>query len=189
MTAHNSADLFRRIDPVWCDPPMVDLLAAAADTYRIEAIQPHHLLTPDGIVIFVKPMPVVWHPRRRRYHRPKAERHLLGRRQLHDRWQPSLGITGWQRAGGLSARPGERCRRKLPWDADDRGRASLVVKSPRAVHAQSGPVVGEYECLSRRPAARRALRTVYAITYLSTISASIITSTHPFATVARSHPA
>jgi hypothetical protein len=37
---------------------MVDLLAAAADTYPIETIQPHHLIAPDGIVIFAKPMPV-----------------------------------------------------------------------------------------------------------------------------------
>jgi hypothetical protein len=40
---------------------MVDLLAAPADTYPIEPIEPHHLLAPDGIVIFAKPMPVVWH--------------------------------------------------------------------------------------------------------------------------------
>jgi hypothetical protein len=25
MTAHATAELFRRIDPIWCDPPMVDL--------------------------------------------------------------------------------------------------------------------------------------------------------------------
>jgi hypothetical protein len=101
MTAANSADALRAADPIWCDPPMVDLLAAAADTYPTEPIQPHHLLAPDGIVIFAKPLPVVWYdnagdPTDQRL---SAISWAEGRSTTDGR--PLLGITGWQRAAGL----------------------------------------------------------------------------------------
>jgi hypothetical protein len=44
---------------VWCDPPMVDMWAAAADTYPDEPLQPHQLPDQDGIVILAKPLPRV----------------------------------------------------------------------------------------------------------------------------------
>ncbi|GAA4470370.1 hypothetical protein GCM10023170_087110 [Phytohabitans houttuyneae] len=46
---------------IWCDPPMVDMWAAAADTYPDEVLEPHHLPDPDGIVILAKPLPRVIH--------------------------------------------------------------------------------------------------------------------------------
>jgi hypothetical protein len=59
-TAQATATSMRTFDPVWCDPPMVDLLAAAADSYPLEPMRPEQLLAPDGMVIFAKPLPVVW---------------------------------------------------------------------------------------------------------------------------------
>jgi hypothetical protein len=44
---------------VWCDPPMVDMWAAAADSYPDEPLEAHQLLDPDGIVILAKPLPRV----------------------------------------------------------------------------------------------------------------------------------
>jgi hypothetical protein len=80
---------------------MVDLLAAAADTYPNEPLQPHHLLAPDGIVIFAKPMPVVWHTDAGE----PTDQHLSAiswaeSRSTND-GQLLLGITGWQRAVGV----------------------------------------------------------------------------------------
>jgi hypothetical protein len=99
-TAHANAELFRRIDPVWCDPPMVDLLAAAADTYPVEPIQPHHLRAPNGIVIFAKPMPVVWHNDAwEPTDQPLSAISSAETTSATD-GQPLLGITGWQPAAG-----------------------------------------------------------------------------------------
>lgn len=41
---------------------MVDMWAAAADTYPDEILEPHHLPDPDGIIILAKPLPRVIHP-------------------------------------------------------------------------------------------------------------------------------
>lgn len=101
MTAHDSAELFQRADPVWCDPPMVELLAAAADTYPIEPIQPHHLLAPDGIVIFAKPMPVVWHDDAGDPTDQRLSAISWAEASSTSDGQRLLGITGWQRAAGL----------------------------------------------------------------------------------------
>jgi hypothetical protein len=49
---------------IWCDPPMVDMWAAAADTYPDEVLEPHHLPDPDGIVILATPLPQILHPER-----------------------------------------------------------------------------------------------------------------------------
>jgi hypothetical protein len=60
VTARENADLFDTDELIWCDPPMVDLLAAAAEDFPSIAIEPHHLPCPHGIVIFAKPVPAIW---------------------------------------------------------------------------------------------------------------------------------
>jgi hypothetical protein len=101
MTAANSADALRAADPIWCDPPMVDLLAAAADTYPTEPMQPHHLLAPDGIVIFAKPLPVVWYDNASDATDQRLSAISWAEGSSTTDGQPLLGITGWQRAAGL----------------------------------------------------------------------------------------
>src|SRR4051794_22313389 len=44
---------------IWCDPAMVDMWAAAADSYPDEILEPHQLPDPDGIIILAKPLPRV----------------------------------------------------------------------------------------------------------------------------------
>jgi hypothetical protein len=60
--AQDTADMIAAATLIWCDPPMVDMWAAAADTYPDEVLEPHHLPDPDGIVILAKPLPRVIHP-------------------------------------------------------------------------------------------------------------------------------
>jgi len=48
-TAEENADLFASDELIWCDPAMVDLLAAAADTYPDTPVRPQHLPSPHGI--------------------------------------------------------------------------------------------------------------------------------------------
>ena len=58
QAATDTADRLTDTDLIWCDPHMVDLLAAAADSYPRQApIEQHNLLAPDGFVIFAKPLP------------------------------------------------------------------------------------------------------------------------------------
>lgn len=59
-SARDTATALSEAPPVWCDPPMVDLVAAAADTYPPEPFLEHHLPSPNGIVIFARPLPAVW---------------------------------------------------------------------------------------------------------------------------------
>ena len=59
-TATDTAQGLAECHPIWCDPPMVDLVAAAADSHPPEPFQPDHLLAPDGIVLFAKPLPAIW---------------------------------------------------------------------------------------------------------------------------------
>jgi hypothetical protein len=59
-TARESAGIIADADLIWCDPPMVALLAAASDTYPATPIEPRHLVSPSGIVIFSEPVPAVW---------------------------------------------------------------------------------------------------------------------------------
>nr|BFE71759.1 hypothetical protein GCM10020092_050600 [Actinoplanes digitatis] len=100
-TAADSATALRQADPVWCDPPMVDLLAAAADTYPIEAIEHHHLLQPDGIVIFAKTLPVIWHDEAGHPTDQQLSAISWAEGRSTRDGQPLLGITGWQRAAGV----------------------------------------------------------------------------------------
>jgi hypothetical protein len=60
ITADDNAELLSTAELVWCDPPMVDLLAAAGETFPVTPVQPHHLLSPNGIVIFAQPLPALW---------------------------------------------------------------------------------------------------------------------------------
>jgi hypothetical protein len=60
-TAGHTADVLGAATPIWCDPPMVDLLAAAADTYPAMPFQQADVPAPDGMVIFAKPLPAVWY--------------------------------------------------------------------------------------------------------------------------------
>jgi len=59
-TAIEYADTLAACHPIWCDPAMVDLLAGAADSYPPEPFVQHHLPSPDGIILFAKPLPAVW---------------------------------------------------------------------------------------------------------------------------------
>jgi hypothetical protein len=89
-------------DPIWCDPPMVDLLAAAADTYPPEPLLEHHLPAPDGIVIFAKPLPVVWFDLdtgKRTDQRISAISWCEGQSTAG---QAIVGITAWTRGHGLA---------------------------------------------------------------------------------------
>lgn len=99
-TAQATAASMRTFDPVWCDPPMVDLLAAAADTYPVEPMRPEQLLAPDGMVIFAKPMPVVWRGD------GDDEEHRLaavswGESLSTADGRPFTAITAWHRFTGL----------------------------------------------------------------------------------------
>lgn len=60
--ARDFAQMIADATMIWCDPPMVDMLAAAADTYPDEALEPHHLPDPNGIIILSKPLPRVIRP-------------------------------------------------------------------------------------------------------------------------------
>jgi hypothetical protein len=62
--AQGTASMVAAATLIWCDPPMVDMWAAAADTYPDELLEPHHLPDPDGIIILAKPLPRVLHPDR-----------------------------------------------------------------------------------------------------------------------------
>jgi hypothetical protein len=79
---------------------MVDLLAAAADTYPAEPMRPEQLLAPDGIVIFAKPLPVVW-----RGDGEDAKYHLAaigwGESLSTGHGRPFTAITAWHRYTGL----------------------------------------------------------------------------------------
>lgn len=57
------AAAIRGQDPIWCDPPMVDLLAVAtAELPPVESVQPWQLPAPTaGLVLFAKPLPAEWH--------------------------------------------------------------------------------------------------------------------------------
>lgn len=86
--------------PIWCDPPMVDLIAAAADTYPPEPFLEHNLPAPDGIVIFAKPLPAVW----------EDQHDEIARRQLRAiswcsglsvKGEHVLSIAGWDRRIGV----------------------------------------------------------------------------------------
>ncbi len=99
-TAQVTAAAMRSLDPIWCDPPMVDLLAAAADTYPLEPMRPQHLLAPDGMVIFAKPLPVVWRGD------DDDEEHRLaaiswGASLSSNDGRPFTSITAWHRYSGL----------------------------------------------------------------------------------------
>lgn len=56
--------MLRERDVIWCDPNMVDLLAAAAAAVPAtwnEPLAPHDLIDPEaGIVVFAKPLPAEW---------------------------------------------------------------------------------------------------------------------------------
>ena len=99
-TTQATAASMRSFDPVWCDPPMVDLLAAAADTYPAEPMRPEHLLALDGMVIFAKPLPVVWHG-----DGEDEEHHLTaiswGESLSTNDGRPFTSITAWHRYTGL----------------------------------------------------------------------------------------
>jgi hypothetical protein len=98
-TARATAASMRAFDPIWCDPPMVDMLAAAADTYPTEPMRPEHLLAPDGMVIFAKPLPVVWRGD------GEEEKHLAaiswGESLSTNDGRPFTSITAWHRYTGL----------------------------------------------------------------------------------------
>jgi hypothetical protein len=55
--AQGTADDLAAATLIWCDPPMVDMWAAAADSYPHEPLEPHHLPDPHGIVILSRPLP------------------------------------------------------------------------------------------------------------------------------------
>jgi hypothetical protein len=49
--ARATADIVAQSTLIWCDPPMVDMWAAAADSYPDEPLEEHHLPDPNGIII------------------------------------------------------------------------------------------------------------------------------------------
>lgn len=99
-SARDSAEAFAENPPIWCDPPMVDLVAAAADTYPPEPFLEHHLPAPNGIVFFARPLPAVW---------PDQNDEIARRRISAISWtsgmstsdEPALSIAGWERHTGL----------------------------------------------------------------------------------------
>jgi hypothetical protein len=60
--AIRTADIVATSTLIWCDPHMVDMWAAAADTYPDEELEEHHLPDPEGIIILSKPLPRVIDP-------------------------------------------------------------------------------------------------------------------------------
>jgi hypothetical protein len=101
-SARATAEAMAGVDPIWCDPHMVNLLAAGADTYPPEPLVEHHLLAPDGIIIFAKPLPVVWlEPRTgtRTNQRISAISWCLA--ETAD-GRAAAGITAWTRWHGLA---------------------------------------------------------------------------------------
>lgn len=64
MAQESNAELaagIRGQAPIWVDPAMVDLLAAAAAEFSPDGFQPWHLPHPShGLVILAKPMPADW---------------------------------------------------------------------------------------------------------------------------------
>jgi hypothetical protein len=103
MSARNTAEAMKTYDPVWCDPPMVDLLAVAADTYPIEPMRPDHLIAPDGMILFAKPLPAVWqHTDGRDGTSQKISAISWNEGVATNDGQPVIGITGWERYTGLA---------------------------------------------------------------------------------------
>jgi hypothetical protein len=60
--ALHTADIVAASSLIWCDPHMVDMWAAAADTYPDDEFEEHHLPDRDGIIILSKPLPRVLAP-------------------------------------------------------------------------------------------------------------------------------
>ncbi|WP_203896961.1 hypothetical protein [Virgisporangium aliadipatigenens] len=83
LTATASADAFRQVDPIWCDPPMMDLLA------------------PDGVVIFAKPLPIVWHDAGWNPTDQRLSAITWAETASTSDGTPLLAISGWVRATGI----------------------------------------------------------------------------------------
>jgi hypothetical protein len=95
--ARETADIVARSTLIWCDPPMVDMWAAAADTYPDEPLEEHHLPDPNGIIILAKPLPRVLEPADPDY--PKEDISAIT-------WSMTLNGSGvilltWRRHRGL----------------------------------------------------------------------------------------
>jgi hypothetical protein len=58
--AIGTVETFQACDPIWCDPPMVDLISAASDTFPVGPFREHELPAPNGFLLFAKPLPAVW---------------------------------------------------------------------------------------------------------------------------------
>ncbi len=99
-TARHTAANLAACHPIWCDPAMVNLIAAAADTHPVEPFYEHQLSAPHGIIIFAKPIPTVWE-------RPGAGGQTVAplsaitwASALSHAGDPLLSIVSWQRQTG-----------------------------------------------------------------------------------------
>jgi hypothetical protein len=100
VTAVENADLLADTELIWCDPPMVELLTAAADTFPSNPLEPHHLPSPSGIAIFAQPVPAIWEDERSettQLHRISAITWGTG---ADGDGNPLVGVDGWVRASG-----------------------------------------------------------------------------------------
>jgi hypothetical protein len=113
-TASDTAASLVETPLIWCDPPMTDLIAAAADTYPPEPFYPHGVPAPDGMVIFAKPLPIVW---REALSGAETEQRLAAiswgtGESTHGR--PVLSIVSWARGTGLFRYPAEQLAVRYP---------------------------------------------------------------------------
>jgi hypothetical protein len=96
-TAIASADELADADLLWCDPAMVDLLSAAADSYPPEPWRPELLLAPGGIVVFSKPLPAVWVEAGSDVEEAANISAITWASSVADSGQDTLSVVGWKR--------------------------------------------------------------------------------------------
>ena len=114
QTAHDTAASLADTPLIWCDPPMTDLIAAAADTYPPEPFYPHGVPAPDGMVIFAKPLPIVW---REAVSGAETQQRLAAiswGTGESTRGRPVLSIVSWVRGTGPFRYPAERLVVRYP---------------------------------------------------------------------------
>ncbi len=100
QTARESATTIGSTSLIWCDPPMTDLIAAAADTYPPEPFLEHNLPSPHGIVIFAKPLPAVWQDQYAETERRELSA-ITWATGLSTDDRQTLSIAGWEPRTGI----------------------------------------------------------------------------------------
>lgn len=102
-SAASTADMIADANLIWCDPPMVDLIAAAADVHPVIPAEPHQLIAPEGIVIFAKPLPTVFADADTGEDSLVNVSAITWGQGLSTKDEPFLSISTWQR--GVPGKP------------------------------------------------------------------------------------